>query len=357
MASSSRVCNDYREARFNESDGICLACDIGMQDASGACTVCRDACSECVWWHRNGDGSQRICDICPPAGDADNDDEGYVIDEEGAAGDSLDSLMTATTLECDNNNNSVRQEQQQREQQPQQPETGTKRKYISIEEFNKKSARIVECKWRELIIGGVYRVKGVHSLPQQPHEERQLSKYAELVDISNNKETTAWLPGIVNNELTSYNATNPSTDNVMYIQPLGMKTTKDGFREYHNFRITTAPITIRMTVAMFNDELNRLSCVKKWRDLSEGSIFYINGIHESRRNNDSFYAELHDIANNGRCIDVWLPKLISNILRSKYNVVEQAVYIRPLGLKKTKDGNRSYHNFDIAIDSAKTVKG
>ena len=252
-------------------------------------------CIDCVWAMEN-ENAQRICDICP-------NDSGSSSSGSSSGGGSR---------------------------------AGVKRKYISVEAFNKK-AKLVEWKWSELNTEDVYYVKAVHERTVKD----QISKYAELHNIVSGERITAWLTPLIVKELEACNFVKTST----YIQSLGVKENKEGTREYYDFVIIHDEIdNQRLTLEQFKVKAKLKRNILKWRELSIGETYYINALVERQT---SKYAELEDIKDGARK-NVWLPKLITSVLE-KYDLAIPT-YIRPMGLKQTIDGARSYHDFLIVTD-------
>ena len=254
-------------------------------------------CTECNRWTLQGDGSQRICENCSSSG-------------------------------------------------------GVKRKYITVEEFNKK-AKLIESKWRELTVDDVYYINTIH----ERVVKGQTSKYAVLDNIVSGLRTTAWLPSLIARDLEAYNVEKTPT----YIQPLGMKANKDGTRDYYDFVIiadedgnipddddddTNKPRRY-LSLDQFKAKAKLVRNILKWRDLSIGETYYINAVRERHM---AKYIELENINNGGRSV-VWLPSLITSVLEG-YDL-NIPTYIRPMGLKQTIDGARTYHDFLIVTDGGK----
>ena len=143
-------------------------------------------CIDCVWAMEN-ENAQRICDICPN-----------------------DTSSSSSSSSGDGSRAAV------------------KRKYISVETFNKK-AKLVEWKWSELNTEDAYHVIAVHAHAVKD----QISKYAELCNIVSGQRITAWLTPLIAKELETCDLVKTST----YIQSLGVKENKDGTRDYFDFVI------------------------------------------------------------------------------------------------------------------------
>ena len=63
------------------------------------------------------------------------------------------------------------------------------------------------------------------------------------------------------------------------------------------------------------------------------------------------YIEIDD--DSGKRYNVWVPSLVENELKAEqYTVKSDNIYIRPLGLKKSQVGGRSYHDFVIVTDDS-----
>ena len=93
--------------------------------------------------------------------------------------------------------------------------------------------------------------------------------------------------------------------------------------------------------------------IKKWRELELQAIYKVCGVKErlvniNGRRQLSRYGELND--ESGRRTNVWLPSLVDTDLK-EYAVKSKDIYVRPLGMKNSKTGDRSYHDFVIIEDN------
>ena len=227
--------------------------------------------------------------------------------------------------------------------------SGGKRKYISVETFNKKAKR-VEMKWGDLDTENVYYINAIHELPVK---EGKTSKYAELWNIVSGQRTTVWLPSILATELEGCDVMKTPT----YVQSLGLKENKQGTRDYFDFIVVTdedgnSPddpneIGARryMSMEQFKAKAKLIKNTVKWGDLQIGETYFIKAV---RTRGTWKYAELEDIKDGAARNNVWLPNLITSVLEG--HDLKIPTYIRPMGLKKNIDGTRSYHDFLIVTD-------
>ena len=93
--------------------------------------------------------------------------------------------------------------------------------------------------------------------------------------------------------------------------------------------------------------------ITKWRELVTNNIYRVCGVQERLVNINgkkklSRYGELSD--ESGKRTNVWLPSLIDADL-ANYDVEAKDIYVRPLGMRNSKTGGRSYHDFDLIEDS------
>ena len=87
-------------------------------------------------------------------------------------------------------------------------------------------------------------------------------------------------------------------------------------------------------------KLAKPECIKKWRELEIKNIYKVSGIQERLVNINgkkqlSRHGELND--ESGKRTNVWLPSLVDADLLN-YDVKQQDIYIRPLGMKISKTG-------------------
>ena len=141
-------------------------------------------------------------------------------------------------------------------------------------------------------------------------------------------------------------------DTDIYIQSLGKRENNEGTREYYDFVIITdddskdnTDTRRYLSIDQFKAKAKLIRNISKWGTLTIGETYYINCV---RQRQTSKYAELEDIKNGVRSI-VWLPGLIASVLEKEYDL-NIPTYIRPMGLKQTIDGARSYYDFLIVAD-------
>ena len=172
-------------------------------------------CDSCKKWQEqlleDGDGSQVTCDHLD---DITDDDDVMVVSEVATA---LDKSKQGTSG------------------------VGKKRKideesdFISTKEFDKylESSKPKSIKkWGELA-KVIYRVCEIREMIVTIDGQNKPGRFAELME-RNGKRVKAWLPGLVDKELSKLENENP--DKKIYIRPLGMVTSKNG-RKYHDFDV------------------------------------------------------------------------------------------------------------------------
>ena len=97
--------------------------------------------------------------------------------------------------------------------------------------------------------------------------------------------------------------------------------------------------------------------IKKWREIELKAIYKVCELKErlvniNGRRQLSCYGELND--ESGKRTNVWLPSLVETDLK-EYDIKAKDVYVRPLGMKNSKTGDRSYHDFVIIEDNDEDV--
>ena len=92
------------------------------------------------------------------------------------------------------------------------------------------------------------------------------------------------------------------------------------------------------------------SRVEKWANLPLKTIYRIDGIMEKTvdRNGEKVQSKYAVLSNReGEVTNVWLTSVIEKEL-NEYDVNrKEKVYIQSFGLKKSKNGNNSYYDFEI----------
>ena len=171
------------------------------------CTECED------WKQQHGDGTQRICKKCYNGGNIDT----TPALEYTATTTSADTVLPSSASSF-----------------------GKKRKFLSSHAFDaraedKSKRRIAPIKkWRELIVGDVYRVCKIHDMTVNIQGERRVSHYGAFQD-SRELLTNVWLTAIINEELLKYKI----VDGNVFIKPLGKKKSIKSGLDYHDFVIVT----------------------------------------------------------------------------------------------------------------------
>ena len=167
-----------------------------MTSSSVLCDICKADQERLL---EDGDGSQVICDH---SRDSDEDDNLVAV----VAGSSTHS-------------------------------SPRKRKhFLSREEFyqkadDKSKRRIAPIrKWRELVVGDVYRVSKIHDMYVHIKGEKQISHYGEFEDAEESV-INVWLTDIIYTELNKYKL---KEENV-YVKPLGKRKSIGSGMEYHDF--------------------------------------------------------------------------------------------------------------------------
>ena len=146
-------------------------------------TTTTKMCSECDWWMENGDGSQKVCEICQPTYD-------YAV--------------------------------------------AKKRKFISLADFDKK-AKLAKpdtiTKWGDLPEKGAYHINRIVERDVTIEGRKQKSRYLELDDIVTEERKNVWVTSLIDDELRNYNF-----KMLTYIRNLGLKKPENG-RPYYDFVI------------------------------------------------------------------------------------------------------------------------
>ena len=154
-------------------------------------------CADCEWWQENGDGSQKLCDC---------------ID-----------YLTEDTTTADNKKREATIPDQR------------KRKYISIDVFNRK-AKLVKpdtvLKWRELDVNATFYINKIVERMVTIDSRKRKSRYVELDDIVTGERKNAWLTSLLDEEIKKYDLKVPT-----YIRNLGLKNPVNGGRSYYDFVI------------------------------------------------------------------------------------------------------------------------
>ena len=193
-----------------------------------------EQCSECLWWIENGDGTQRFCEICDQYEPAATAAAAAVATAAAAA------TTVAVAMEKDGENerdtpstatisvSSLRSSA---------PPNRKRRKFLSRQAFDEKAddktkRRIAPIqKWRDLIVGNVYRVCKIHDIMVNIKGQEQLSHYGEFQD-ANEQLINAWLTTIIYDELVKHKKL--SEGNV-FLKPLGKKKSMKSGMDYHDF--------------------------------------------------------------------------------------------------------------------------
>ena len=115
-----------------------------------------------------------------------------------------------------------------------------RRRFLSPYEFNERAddktkRRIAPIqKWRDLIVGNVYRIVKVHDLPVTIKGKDQIAHYGEFED-KNEQLVNVWLTTIIYQEIIKNNLIYAN----VYLKPLGRKKSIESGNEYHDFVIVT----------------------------------------------------------------------------------------------------------------------
>ena len=173
-----------------------------MTTLSVLCDICKAQQEQLL---EDGDGTQVICDHSAHSSDTDDD---------GGVGDNT-VVVSSTEMSSS---------------------SSRKRKFLSRERFyqkadDKSKRRIAPIrKWRELVVGDVYRVSKIHDIDVNIKGKEQLSHYGEFEDA---KESVinVWLTEIIYTELYKYKLEEKN----VYIKPLGKRKSMDSGRIYHDF--------------------------------------------------------------------------------------------------------------------------
>ena len=191
VAVQSRV-EDFGRVCVSESGTV-------MTSSSVLCDICQAQQERLL---EDGDGSQVICDHSAHSSDTDD-----------GVGDNTAAVSSTETTS-----------------------SSRKRKFLSREEFyqkadDKSKRRIAPIrKWRELVVGDVYRVSKIHDIDVNIKGKEQLSHYGEFEDAKGSV-INVWLTEIIYTELNKYKLEEKN----VYIKPLGKRKSMKSGMEYHDF--------------------------------------------------------------------------------------------------------------------------
>ena len=105
-----------------------------------------------------------------------------------------------------------------------------------------------------------------------------------------------------------------------------------------------------ITHEKFNTLVREEASIKKWNTLTIGELYKVLTIDEIPTNGYQSSGTIAKVENVvGETISVWLTPLIRDELK-RYKQLQNNIYVKPLGLKQSKETGYYYQDFIVVMD-------